>query len=199
MRKILLGTTNKGKVKELSDFLRDMPFHIVSLDDVGVTHEVKETGKTYKENAEQKAKEYSMLSGLPTIADDGGLEIDALDGAPGLKSHRWLGPHTTEDELFEHMRYVGKHIPENNRGARFVTVVAFAYPTGKVMSSQAMTKGIITREPAIKREKGYPYRSFFFIPKINKYYFDEDFTMNEREQFHHRYRAVRKLLQSVLL
>jgi XTP/dITP diphosphohydrolase len=88
MKKLLVATTNPGKLKEISGFLSDLPLTIVSLSDVGIISRAQETGNNYQENSQLKALFYSKKAGLPTIADDAGIEIEALDGAPGLKSSR---------------------------------------------------------------------------------------------------------------
>ena len=89
MKKLLIATKNKGKLKEISQFLSDLPIKTLSLSDIGIYDNFEEKGKTYKENSQQKAIFYAKKSGLPAIADDGGIEIDALNGAPGVKSRRW--------------------------------------------------------------------------------------------------------------
>src|SRR6185437_13353457 len=119
MKKLLIATTNRGKLHELSLFLKDLPLQLVSLKDAGIAEEPEETGKDYTENSQLKALLYSKKSGLPAIADDGGLEIMALGGAPGLKSHRWLGPDTTEEDIVAHMKKIAKALPDDNRQAFF--------------------------------------------------------------------------------
>jgi len=198
MKKLLLATTNRGKVREFAKFLKDIPLHLVTLSDVHITSEVKEDGKNYRENSQKKALEYSQLAGLPAIADDGGFEIQALDGAPGLKSHRWLGPQTTEEEIYKYMKKISKDAPDDKRNVRFVTVVSYARPDGKVWSFEEKAEGLMLAEPSPKYEKGYPYRSFFYFPELKKFYFEEDLTAEEREKYHHRYRAVQKLKQLLL-
>ncbi|MGH7204105.1 MAG: non-canonical purine NTP pyrophosphatase [Candidatus Levyibacteriota bacterium] len=193
MQKLLIGTTNPAKLNELSRLLADLPLELVSLQDVGITTEVEEDGKNYTENSQKKAREYARLSGLPTIADDGGLEIVALNGAPGVKSHRWLGPNTTEEEIVAHMKKVAKELPDDNRQAFFKTVVSFALPTGTVQSISGEIEGIIAREPSLNLIKGFPYRSFFFLPQINKYYFESELTPQEMKMYNHRVKAVNKL------
>src|SRR3989338_5585840 len=128
MQKLLIATTNKGKLKELSEFLSDLPAQLLSLKDVGITDDVEEAGKTYEENSQLKALFYAKKSGLPAIADDGGLEIFALGGAPGVKSRRWLGYDATDEELINHMIKVSKNLPKDNRKASFRTVVALGLP-----------------------------------------------------------------------
>src|SRR5258708_38727160 len=134
MKKLLIATTNKGKLREISQLLAEVPLELVSLSDVGITDEPEETGKDYTENSQLKAIFYSKESGLPAIADDGGIEIMALDGAPGLKSHRWLGPDTTEEDIISHMKKLAKTLPDDNRRAFFKTVVSLAFPDGRVIS-----------------------------------------------------------------
>jgi XTP/dITP diphosphohydrolase len=193
MKKLLVATTNKGKLHELSLFLKDLPLDLVSLHDVGITDEPEETGKDYTQNSQLKALFYSKKSGLPAIADDGGLEIMALGGAPGLKSHRWLGPDTTEEDIIAHMKKIASSLPEDNRQAFFKTVVSLALPDGRVESFKGEVEGIIARKPAEKYEPGYPYRTFFFVPKLNKFYFETELTPDELKDFNHRYKATQEL------
>lgn len=202
MKKLLIATTNKGKLKEFSEFLSSLPVELVSLKDVGITNNFEETGKTYKENSQLKAVFYSQKSGLPAIADDGGIEITALDGAPGIKSRRWLGHETSEKELIKYMKKISKELPNNNRQAFFRTVVTLALPTGRVWSVVGEVEGIIAKKPLLKVAQGYPYRSFFFLPKLNKYYFETELTRDEQKLYNHRWKAVEKLkpiIQNVIL
>ena len=201
MKKILIATTNKGKIRELSHFLSDLSLQLIALSDLGITDEPEETGKNYTENSQLKAVFYSKKSGLPAIADDGGIEIMALDGAPGLKSRRWLGPQSTEKDILDHMKKLAKELPDNKRQAYFKTVVSLAFPDGKVISFAGVVEGIIAKDPFIKQASGYPYRSFFFLPKLNKYYFENELTPEEMKKYNHRYKAVqalKKVLQKEL-
>src|SRR5258708_37439380 len=193
MKKLLIATTNKGKLREISQLLAEVPLELVSLRDVNITDEPEETGEDYTQNSQLKALFYSKKSGLPAIADDGGLEIMALDGAPGLRSHRWLGPETTEEDIISHMKKIAKTLPDDNRQAFFKTVVSLGFPDGIVKSFSGSVEGIIAKEPAEKYEPGYPYRSFFFVPKLNKFYFETELTPSELKQFNHRYKAVQEL------
>ncbi len=193
MNTVLIATTNKGKLHELSLFLSDLPLKIVSLTDIGISDEPEETGKDYTQNSQLKALFYSKKSGMPAVADDGGLEIMALDGAPGLKSHRWLGPDTTEKDIVAHMKKLAKTLPVDNRQAFFKTVVSLAFPDGRVESFAGEVEGIIVKKPSMKYEPGYPYRSFFFVPQLNKFYFETELTPQELKQFNHRYKAVQEL------
>src|SRR3989344_3346587 len=130
MTKLLIATTNPGKLAELSRFLADIPMNLVNLKDLDITDTVEETGNTFEENAILKARYYCKKSGLPTLADDGGFEIDAPGGEPGVKSHRWIhgDREDTDEELiaytFEKMKGIQK------RGAQLRAVLAFVTPEG---------------------------------------------------------------------
>lgn len=193
MIKLLIATTNIGKLHELKMFLSDLPLDILSLSDVGIFDDIEETGKTYKENSQLKALYYAKKSGLAAIADDGGLEIDAFDGAPGIKSRRWLGYEATDEKLINHMIKVSSELPDSNRKAFFKTIVSLALPNGKVWSENGEIEGIIAKKPFMKLLKGYPYRSFFYLPKLKKYYHEKELTDVEQKVYNHRYIAVKKL------
>ncbi|MBI2430738.1 MAG: non-canonical purine NTP pyrophosphatase [Candidatus Levybacteria bacterium] len=192
-KKLLIATTNKGKLNELKQFLSDLPVELVSLSDIGITDDIEETGETYKENSQKKALFYAKKSGLTAIADDGGLEIAALGGAPGVKSRRWLGHEASDEVLLDHLANVAKNLPSNNRKARFKAVISFALPNGKVWSKGGEVEGIIAKEPHVRYLKGYPYRSFFYLPKIKKYYHESELSEDEQKLYNHRYKAIQKL------
>lgn len=200
MKKILIATTNKGKLKEISSFLKDLPagrqglpIEIISLNDVSITDDVEETGHTYEENSRLKALFYAKKSNLPSISDDGGLEISAYGGAPGIKSKRWLGENSTEEDIVNHMIKVAKELPSDNRKAFFKTVISLALPNGQIWSVTGEIEGIIAKKPYLKLLKGYPYRSFFYLPKLKKYYHEQELTEDEQKLYNHRYIALNKL------
>ena len=130
---------------------------------------------------------------MPTIADDGGIEISALGGAPGIKSKRWLGKDSTDQDIINHMTKVAKELPDDIKEAKFKTVISLALPNGKVWSVNGEVKGIIAQKPYLRALKGYPYRSFFYLPKIKKYYHEDQLTQEEEKEYNHRYKAVQKL------
>ncbi len=208
MKKLLIATRNKGKLQELTSFLSDLELELVSLNDLNIKEEIEENGKTYRENSQKKALFYAQESGLPTIADDGGIEIDALNGKPGILSRRYFAPRSgvslreskdaTDEEIIEAMKKLIKTLPENKRSARFKTVVTFALPNGKVFSETGIVKGIL-KEPLLKLMQGYPYRSFFYLPKIKKYYHESELTGNEERKYNHRFRAIQKLKPIIVL
>lgn len=182
----------------MKEFLSDLPYELVSLSDIGIDDDVEESGKTYKENSEKKAVFYAKKSGLPTIADDGGIEIAALDNEPGIHSRRWLGYKASDEELIAHMEKVSKELPEDNRKAAFVVSLSFALPTGKVWSVEGRVDGVISETPHKKLLHGYPFRSFFYLPKIGKYYHESELTEDEMKLYNHRFKAVQQLKQIVL-
>ena len=193
MQKLLIATTNPGKLREYKDFLSDLPVDLVSLKDVGITDDVEEKGKTYEENSRAKALFYARKSGLPAISDDGGIEIHALNNEPGIKSRRWLGYEASDEELIDHMVKVSKKLPEENRKATFRLVVSLGLPDGKVYSREGKVEGIIAKKPHQKLLHGYPYRSFFYLPQANKFYHESELTKDEMKKYNHRYMAVKKL------
>lgn len=193
MTKILVATTNIGKLKEISNFLKDLPIKILSLSDVEIQDDVEEIGKTYKENSQLKALFYAKKSNLPSISDDGGIEIEALGGAPGIKSKRWFGNNSTEKDIINHMIKLAKELPDKSRKAFFKTVISLALPNGKIFSVRGEIEGIIAKKPYLKLLKGYPYRSFFYLPKLKKYYHENELTKSEQKLYNHRYIAIQKL------
>ena len=137
MKKLLIATTNPGKLTEIKRFLGDLPIELVGLKDIGIADTVEETGKTFEENAILKANYYYKKSGLPTLADDGGFEIDALGGEPGVRSHRWIDgtKESTDEELIEYTLLRLKDVPLQGREAQLRLVVAYVTPDGGVQTA----------------------------------------------------------------
>ena len=198
MKKLLIATKNQGKLKELKEFLSGLGLEIVSLKNLKVEEEIEEDGKTYEENSKKKALFFSKLTNLPTIADDGGIEIEALRGEPGIRSRRWLGDKTRDMDLINHMKKISKNLPKNNRKAFFKTVITFALPGGEVFSAKGQIGGIIAKKPFLEILEGYPYRSFFYLPKIGKYYHESELTEKEQKMYNHRYKAIQKLIPKII-
>ena len=121
---LVIATRNPGKAREFQQLLQDLPFRILSLEDVGVDIEVEETGDTFAGNASLKAKQYHAASGELTLADDSGIEVDALDGAPGVYSARYLRPGQTDEEGRDHLLAQMVGVPGWKRQARYLAVIA---------------------------------------------------------------------------
>lgn len=195
MKKLLIATTNPGKLAEIRRFLSDLPVELVSLSDIGVSDSVEETGKTFEDNAILKAKFYAQKSGLPTVADDGGFEIDALGGAPGVKSHRWIhgDREDTDEELIAYTFEKLSGVPQDKRGAQLRAVLALVLPDGEVHTATDATRGIVPAAPSTERVSGFPYRSILYIPEIGKYYNHDLLTPEETDRYNHRKRALDRL------
>lgn len=194
--KLLIATTNPGKLTEIKQFLSGLPVDLVSLKDVGISDSVEETGATFEENAILKAKHYAKESGLMTLADDGGFEIDALGGEPGVKSHRWAygDCDSTDEELITYTFERMKDVPENNRGAQLRLVLALAKPDGEIVATaEEKIWGIVPLTPSTVRHEGFPYRSILFLPELGKFYDHMSFTPEETERYNHRKKALEKL------
>lgn len=195
MQKLLIATTNPAKLDEIKEFLSDLPIEPVSLIDMGITEKVEETGDTFEKNAILKAKFYAEVSGLPTLADDGGLEIDALDGEPGIHSHRWIHEdrEDEDEELIQHVIERMKRMPKKKRGAQLRVVIALALPHGDIHTSQGIIRGIIAEKPSSYRRKGFPYRSLLYLPDIHKFYNHDELSNVENKEYNHRRKALEGL------
>lgn len=184
MEKVVLASNNAGKLREFREILEGL-FEIVSLHELGLEADPEETGDSFEENARIKAEYSCRLSGLAALADDSGLEVDALDGAPGIYSARYV-PGTDADrvtKLLQDMENV------ENRTARFVSVVALVYPDGRQVTARGTCEGVITRQP--QGEGGFGYDPIF-LPDG----YDRTFGLLSAEtknSISHRGRAVRAL------
>lgn len=194
--KILIATTNPAKFNELKLFLSALPYEFISLSDCGIAQSPEETGSTFEENAILKARYYAKASGLPAIADDGGFEIDALGGAPGVKSHRWIygDRENTDDELISYTIAKMQGLPRAKRGAQLRLVLACAMPDGSNVTSESAIRGIVAESPAKIRTPGFPYRSLLYLPELGKYYDHHELTIEENQAYNHRKKAVEKLI-----
>ena len=192
MNKLLIATTNPAKFREISEYVKDLNLELVSLKDFPSIGPVLETGKTFEENAKLKAEGYAAQTGLPTVADDGGLEIDALDGQPGVSSHRWIDPtkESTDEELIAYTLRRMKSVPPTNRTARFKVVVAFCFD-GTCETATGVAEGRVAEEAASTWERGFPYRALIFTEKFGKLY--KDLSPTEHDQINHRRSALAKL------
>lgn len=197
MQKILIATTNPGKLNEIREYLSDLPVAFVSLKDVGITDEVIEDGTTYEQNSRKKAVFYAQISGLPAISDDGGLEIDALNGAPRVNTKYFANIHGDDKAIIEKMKKIIEEIPDNKRGAHFVAVLSFSLPNGRVWSERSQVDLHIAKKAKENHLKGFPYRSFLIIPELNKYYHESELTEEERKTYNHRYKALMTLKKTI--
>ncbi len=165
MHKLLIATHNQGKLREYRQLLADLDLTVVALDDVGITHDVEETGTTFAENATLKARAYAALSQLWTWADDSGLEVDVLDGRPGVYSARYGGPGLTDPDRHAKLLAELRPFPPATWTARFRCVVALATPEGRLTTVADAVEGIITDRP--RGDHGFGYDPVFYMPEFD--------------------------------
>ena len=188
--KLLIATGNTGKIREYCQLLQDSPYPLITLADQGVDIEVEETGKTLEENAELKATTYATQSQSLAIADDSGLEVDALEGEPGPLSARYAGENATDQQRITFLLSRLEGMPWEKRSARFRCVIAIASPSGKTQLCEGECRGYITFEP--KGNHGFGYDPIFYVPELDKTM--AELSMEEKNRVSHRSRAARKAL-----
>lgn len=186
--KLLLATKNPAKVREYSRLLEGIPYEIVTLADVSINQVVEETGKTLEQNAALKAKAYASLSNLLTLADDSGLEVDALGGEPGALSARFAGEGASDKVRIDYLLAKLSGIAWEQRTARFQCMIAIASLDGKVALCQGECQGIIALKP--KGDNGFGYDPIFYLPELGKTM--AELSMDEKNEVSHRGKAVRK-------
>ncbi|MCU0491912.1 MAG: XTP/dITP diphosphatase [Chloroflexaceae bacterium] len=168
MNTLLIATHNKGKLREFAQIFAGLDWQLRSLDDLGISEEIEETGTTFHENARLKAEGYMALSGLPTLADDSGLEVAALKGEPGVYSARYGG--VTGPAQLEYLLKQLEGVPFHDRLARFVCVIALARPGAETEFVEGTLPGVIEFEP--KGTGGFGYDPLFYV-------LDADMTLAE--------------------
>jgi len=186
MRTLLLATSNQHKLEELRAILSDLPFKLFSLQDLQVDMAVEETGATFAENAELKARAYAQASGMLTLADDSGLEIDALGGAPGIRSARYLGRETTYEERFRRILAQLNGLPVDRRTARFRCAIALVDPSGSTRIVEGVIEGVIAAMPSGKN--GFGYDPIFLVPELGKTL--AELAPEQKNRISHRGRAA---------
>ena len=191
MKKLLIATRNAGKFDELKALLDGAPYELVSLSDVGIDEDVDETGDTLEDNAILKATAYARLSGLLTLSDDSGLEVDALGGEPGVRSSRYAGDGATDAEriAFLHKKLQATAVPPEQWSARFRCVIAIALPsTESPELYEGEVNGKIIGEA--RGASGFGYDPVFFIPELGKTM--AELSSEEKNGISHRSAAARK-------
>jgi len=163
LTKLLVATNNPGKVREYEELLTDLPetLDVTFPAREGLTLEVEESGETFEENARIKALAYAQASGLISLADDSGLEVDALGGAPGIHSARYAGPATSDVDRYRKLLDALANVPAGQRSARFRCVVALALPDGTVHTADGLCEGEIGFAP--RGEHGFGYDPVFVV------------------------------------
>jgi len=184
--RLLLATRNVGKFRELQALLSGLPLDLASLRDLDITLDIPELGESLRENAILKAQGYVRLSGATTLADDSGLEVEALGGAPGVQSARWAGPHATDRDRINLLLERLRGIPPERRGAQFHCVVAIATPDQRLFTTEGVLRGVITDSP--RGAHGFGYDPVFLIPELGKTV--AELSPEVKNRISHRARAV---------
>lgn len=187
--KLLIATNNAGKLREYADLLGDLPVQLTTPRQEGIELEVEENGASFAENALLKARAYCAASRLPTLADDSGLEVDALGGAPGVFSARYAGNSATDRQRYEKLLAELREVPPAERTARFRCVIALVMPDGTEEIAEGECEGVIIDTP--RGEHGFGYDPVFYMPALGR-------TMAElppelKNRVSHRARALMRM------
>ena len=184
---LIIATRNQGKAVEITELLSGFPITIKSLNDFGPIPEVEEDGESFDENAYKKASFTARILGYPALADDSGLVVDALDGAPGVYSARFAGPQATDEErcqkLLEQMDGI------SNRQAAFECVLSIAVPTGPALTYEGRCEGVLTEAP--RGANGFGYDPIFYYAAVKKTF--AELTRQEKSQISHRGKALKQI------
>ena len=191
---ILIATGNKGKFNEIAEELSDLPVKCISLKDLPAVPECEETGNTFMENAVQKARYYSQRFKLYTLADDSGLEVDALGGRPGVYSARYAGEPCDDKANNEKLIKELAGVSSEKRTARFKCAMVLVDPDGKILADgEGVIEGIII--DAARGENGFGYDPHFFVPELGKT--TAEISREEKNKISHRGKATRKLKSQI--
>ena len=189
INQIIFATGNEGKMKEIRLILEDLGAEILSLKDAGINIEIQEDAKTFEENAVIKAREVMRATGALVLADDSGLEIDYLNGEPGVYSARYLGEDTSY--RIKNLNLIDRleGVPDEQRTARFVCVIAAAFPDGRIITARGAIEGIIGYEE--RGEGGFGYDPIFWLPEYGCS--TAELTMEKKNELSHRGKALREM------
>lgn len=186
MKEIIVASSNDGKIKEIRSMLSDIGIEVKSLKDIGSDIDIEETGKTFKENALIKAQTVCDIIHKPVLADDSGLEVKALDGAPGIYSARFLGHETSYDIKNQ---YIIDAVKDKERTARFVCAMALCIPDEEPIIIEEYFNGEIN--DCIAGENGFGYDPIFFVPELGMT--SAQISPEKKNQISHRGKVLRKL------
>jgi XTP/dITP diphosphohydrolase len=192
MKQLVIATRNSGKLREFRKLFLPLKCEVISLADLGVDEEFEESGITFAENARLKAIGYSQIIQLPVLADDSGLEVEALGGRPGIYSARYAGPGASDEDRVRKLLKEMKHSAERN--ARFVCSLALAKGGALLLESEGECRGVIANEP--HGTNGFGYDPVFLFPELGRTY--AELSQAEKNLYSHRARAVSSLLRQIV-
>jgi len=188
---LVIASGNPGKITEIQELLAGFAIEIKSLNDFGPIPQVQEDGETFDENAYKKASFTSKILGVPALADDSGLVVEALDGAPGVLSARYAGENATDEQRVA--KLLKEMEGQTHRNAAFECVLSIAVPSGPALTYEARCEGLIAQQSA--GQNGFGYDPIFFYPPLNKTF--GQMTIAEKSQVSHRGKALNELKQEV--
>jgi len=186
--KLVLATNNLHKVREIKSLLSDLEVEILTPKDLNNFPELREEGSTLEENAISKAKVTNHFTGLPSLADDTGLEVEALNGAPGVRSARFAGETATYDDNNRKLLSQLRGLPENERSAVFRCVIAVAFGEEEIQTVEGRAEGFIIEKP--RGEEGFGYDPIFYFPPLGKTF--AELSPDEKNRVSHRAEALRR-------
>lgn len=192
MKRVIFATKNKGKIKEIQAVLGDS-YEVITMEEAGINTDIDETGTTFEENAAIKAETVRDLCGEIVLADDSGLEIDYLNGEPGIYSARYMGHDTSYDIKNKNLIDRLEGVPDEKRTARFVCAVAAAFPDKPTIVVRGTMEGIIGYE--IKGENGFGYDPIFFLPEYGMT--SAELSPEEKNRISHRGKALRAIKEKL--
>ena len=188
--KAVLASKNQHKLAEISKIVAQFGMELVLQSELGLDIDVDETGETFEENSMLKARAVMEASGMPAIADDSGLIVDALDGAPGVYSARYGGSHDrTDEERYRYLLSNLENVPDEKRGAKFVSVITLLYPDGHAIVARGECPGTILHAP--RGENGFGYDPVFFVTSEGKSM--AELSPERKNEISHRARALQVL------
>jgi XTP/dITP diphosphohydrolase len=187
--KLLLATTNPGKAKEMRAFLSQLPFEVFSLSDAGISERFIETGKTFLENARGKSQFYSQFWDGLTLGEDSGLNIDYLNGAPGIFSARYSGPQADDEKNIQKVLKKMKNVPDEKRQAQFVSSMVLSKREDVMTEIQESAEGFITHRKI--GNHGFGYDPIFFFPALNKTF--AELEPEQKIEVSHRGKSLKQL------
>lgn len=189
MIEVVVATKNSGKVAEFAAALAELPVKVLALTDFGEIPEAVEDGDTFAENAAKKARHYAKLSGKACLADDSGLEVDALGGAPSVYSARYAGEQATDDQNNRKLLDEMAKVDINKRSGRFRCALAFAAADGQIITADGACEGTILLEP--RGQGGFGYDPLFYVPQFGKTF--AELTIAEKNVISHRGIAIKNM------
>ena len=187
--KIIFATKNAGKVKEVKLLLEELNAQVLTMTEAGIDIDVVEDGETFEENAIKKATEIMQVSRCLVLSDDSGLEVDYLNKQPGVYSARFMGEDTPYEIKNKKILELLEGVPDEKRTARFVSVIAAAFPDGRVVTTRGTIEGMIAYEA--KGENGFGYDPIFYVPELGKHTAEMD--IKQKNEISHRGKALKEM------